>query len=71
MDWLSFFLGYSVGTAQMLCVDAVILYIVWPVRGFIAILRRPLTKIKIKIMLGEELTLEEEGILKLESLRRK
>jgi hypothetical protein len=44
--------GYAVGTAQMLCVDAVILVIVWPLRKFIALLKEPGVRLKIETLLG-------------------
>ncbi len=54
MDWTAFFEGYSVGTFQMLCVDAVILVIIWPLRQFIGILKDPSIKRKILILLGAD-----------------
>lgn len=64
MDWATFLEGYAVGTAQMVAIDCVILSIVWPLRAFIGVLKQPLTRARIKVLIGVDLTPLEVAALK-------
>lgn len=52
MDWVAFYEGFSAGCAPWAFIDLTILAILWPLREFIWILRDPLTKHRLKILLG-------------------
>jgi hypothetical protein len=56
LDWTTFLEGYAIGTAQMVLIDGVILFIVWPLREFISVLKDPAVRGRMKLFLGLELS---------------
>lgn len=64
MDWNAFLLGYATGSAQMVLIDLVILVIIWPLRAFIAVLKAPKVRARIKVLLDIPLSPLEALALK-------
>ena len=71
LQWAVFLEGYATGTFQMVLIDGVILFIIWPLRPFLAPLKRPEVRGRFKALMGLDLTTDEETAMRVQAEKEK
>jgi len=60
----AFFAGLGLGAVPWAFIDLTILVILWPLREFVIVMRDPLAKARIRLLLDLPLTEEQKALLK-------